>query len=116
MDEAPKTQAAIWATRIVARYGQAAEPGLSLTEEDHLRDTLATVLRKVMSTKALGRVDGFEDDEAKSECDEGCKVLVRFLATERNALEALELADEVFDTGAGSIECLREERWPVLGR
>src|SRR3954447_10366983 len=64
----------------------------------------------------LGRVDGFEDDEAKSECDEGCKVLVRFLATERNALEALELADEVFDTGAGSIECLREERWPVLGR
>src|SRR3954452_22940562 len=65
---------------------------------------------------SLGRVDGFEDDEAKSECDEGCKVLVRFLATERNALEALELADEVFDTGAGSIECLREERWPVLGR
>jgi hypothetical protein len=53
MDEAPKTQAAIWATRIVARYGQAAEPGLSLTEEDHLRDTLATVLRKVMSTKAV---------------------------------------------------------------
>src|SRR3954453_23513842 len=24
----------------------------------------------------LGRVDGFDDDEAKSECDEGCKVLV----------------------------------------
>src|SRR3954464_8455611 len=66
--------------------------------------------------RVLGRVDGFDDDEAKSECDEGCKVLVRFLATERNALEALELADEVFDTGAGSIECLREERWPVLGR
>src|SRR4051812_8390536 len=53
MDEALKTQAAIWATRIVARYGQAAEPGLSLTEEDHLRDTLATVLRTVMSTKAV---------------------------------------------------------------
>src|SRR3954452_390356 len=64
----------------------------------------------------LGRVDGFDDDEAKSECDEGCKVLVRFLATERNALEALELADQLLDTGAGSIECLREERWPVLGR
>src|SRR4051794_3581095 len=67
-------------------------------------------------SSALGRVDGFDDDEAKSECDEGCKVLVRFLATERNALEALELADQLLDTGAGSIECLREERWPVLGR
>src|SRR4051812_2232770 len=64
----------------------------------------------------LGRVDGFDDDEAKSECDEGCKVLVRFLATERKALEALELAHKLLDTGAGSIECLREERWPVLGR
>src|SRR3954468_9033368 len=53
MDEAPKTQAAIWATRIVARYGQAAEPGLSLTEEDHLRATLARVWRKVLPTKAL---------------------------------------------------------------
>src|SRR4051812_32536761 len=70
----------------------------------------------ITDTGKLGRVDGFEDDEAKSKCDEGCKVLVRFLATERNALEALELTDEVFDTGAGSIECLREERWPVLGR
>src|SRR5215204_5048418 len=36
----------------------------------------------------LGRVDGFDDDEAKSECDEGCKVLGRFLAAERKALEA----------------------------
>src|SRR4051794_20008396 len=26
----------------------------------------------------LGRVDGFDDDEAKSECDEGSEVLVRF--------------------------------------
>src|SRR3954468_5299583 len=52
MDEAPKTQAAIWATRIVARYGQAAEPGLSFTEEDHLRAARARVFRKVMSPKA----------------------------------------------------------------
>src|SRR4051812_18241189 len=61
---------------------------------------------------ALGRVDGFDDDEAQSECDEGSEVLVRFLAAERNALEALELADEVFDAGAGSIERLREEGRP----
>ncbi len=63
----------------------------------------------------LGRVDGFDDDEAQSECDEGSEVLARFLATERNALEALELADELFDTGAGAIERFWEERRPVSG-
>src|SRR5215210_3397838 len=64
----------------------------------------------------LGRVDGFDDDEGESECDEGSEVLVRFLAAERNSLEALELADEVFDAGAGAIGRLREERRAVLGR
>src|SRR4051812_39038817 len=63
----------------------------------------------------LGRVDGFDEDEAKSECDEGPEVLVRFLAAERNSLEALELADELLDAGAGAIERLREERWSVPG-
>ena len=53
MDEAAKPQAATWATRIVARYAQAAEPGLSLTEEDHLRDALVAALRVAMSTKAV---------------------------------------------------------------
>ena len=47
-------------------------------------------------------MDGFDDDEAKSECDEGCEVPVRFLATERNSLEALELAHKLLDTGAGT--------------
>jgi len=65
---------------------------------------------------ALGRVDGFDDDEAQSECDEGSEVPVRFLATERDTLEALELADQLLDAGAGSIECLRKESRPVLGR
>src|SRR3954467_9978328 len=65
---------------------------------------------------SLGRVDGFDDDEAQSECDEGSEVLVRFLAAERNAFKALALADEGFDAGAGAIERLREERRPVLGR
>src|SRR5829696_6515446 len=53
---------------------------------------------------------------ATQPCDEGSEVLVRFLATERNALEALELAHKLLDTGAGAIERLREERRPVLGR
>ena len=70
----------------------------------------------VSMVRSLGRVDGFDDDEAQSECDEGSEVLVGFLATERNALEALELADELLDAGAGAIERLREESRPGLGR
>ena len=61
-------------------------------------------------------MDGFDDDEAKSEGDERPVVLDRFLAAERHALEALELADELFDAGAGAIERLGEESRPVLGR
>ena len=53
MDEPPQPQAATWATRIVARYAQAAEPGLSLTEEKNLHSALATALCMVMSTRAL---------------------------------------------------------------
>src|SRR3954454_14342576 len=78
--------------------------------------SLFGVENSATNSGTLGRVDGFDDDEAQSECDEGSEVPVRFLATERNALEALELADEVFDAGAGSIERLREEGRPVLGR
>ena len=68
------------------------------------------------ATVVLGRVDGFDDDEAEGEGDEGSEVLVGFLAAERNSLEALELADKLFDAGAGAIERLREERWSVPGR
>ena len=53
MDEAPKTQAATWATRIVARYAQAAEPELLSKEEDDLHNTLAATLRVVMFTRAM---------------------------------------------------------------
>ena len=51
MGEAIKTQAATWATRIVARYAQAAEPELLSTEEDDLHNTLAAALGMAMSTK-----------------------------------------------------------------
>src|SRR3982750_867587 len=55
MDEAPEAQATTWATRIVARYAQAAEPEPELlsTEKDDLRNTLAAALRAVMSTRAM---------------------------------------------------------------
>lgn len=37
------------------------------------------------------------------------------LAAERDAFEALELADQLLDAGSGAIERLREEGRPVLG-
>src|SRR4051794_7759193 len=57
--------------------------------------------------RTLGRVDGFDDDEAEGESHEGSEVLVGFLTTERDALEALELADQLLD--AGAVERLRKE-------
>src|SRR4051812_4390891 len=74
-----------------------------------------TPMKLLFVRVALGRVDGFDDDEAQSECDEGSEVPVRFLATERNALEALELAHKLLDTGTSPVERLREERWSVPG-
>src|SRR3954470_24194115 len=68
------------------------------------------------TTVVLGRVDGFDDDEAEGESHEGSEVLVGFLATERDALEALELADQLLDAGAGAVERLRKESGPVSGR
>src|SRR3954468_18806513 len=78
-----------------SHFGRTKEIGTAAT-----KDRVPVRLRARRTSIALGRVDGFDDDEAQSECDEGSEVPVRFLATERNALEALELADEVFDAGA----------------
>src|SRR3954451_16001855 len=97
-----------WATRM----GRSNRP----SRFERISGSQASARSATACMNPLGRVDGFDDDEAQSECDEGSEVPVRFLATERNALEALELADEVFDAGAGAIERLREEGRPVLGR
>ena len=45
----------------------------------------------------LGRVDGFENDEAESEGDERAEVLAGFLTSKRNPLEALQLANKLLD-------------------
>jgi hypothetical protein len=42
-------------------------------------------------------VDGFDQDEGESKRDERAVILGRLLASERNTLEALELADRLFD-------------------
>src|SRR4051794_3141683 len=71
---------------------------------------------RLQPRRLLGGVDGFDDDEAKSKCDEGSEVLVRLLAAERHPLEALQLAHKLLDAGTSPIERLREERRPSLGR
>ena len=59
-------------------------------------------------------MDRFGKDEAEGECNKGTEVSRRLLAAERNALEALQLTDELLDAGARPIECLWKENGPVL--
>ena len=63
----------------------------------------------------LGRVDGFDEDEAECEGDDRAVVLCGLLTSERNPLEALQLAHGLLNAGATSVEQLREESRPVLG-
>src|SRR3954463_13621665 len=63
----------------------------------------------------LGRVDGFDEDEAESKGHHGAVVLGRLLAAERHPLEALELTHKLLDAGTSPIERLRKECRPSLG-
>jgi hypothetical protein len=54
------------------------------------------------------------NDESDGESHKGTEMSGRLLAAERDALEAFELADRLLDAGSGAVECLREERGPVL--
>ena len=60
-------------------------------------------------------MDGFGEDEHEAESDEGSVVPGGFLATESNALEALELSDALLDAGASAVEGFRKESGSVLG-
>jgi hypothetical protein len=62
----------------------------------------------------LGGVDGFDEDKSEGESDKGSEVPGRFLAAERDALEALQFADQLLDAGARPIERLRKESGRVL--
>ena len=57
----------------------------------------------------LGRVDGFDQDEAESKRDERAVILRRLLASKRDTLEALELSDRLFDACPRFVECFRKE-------
>ena len=62
----------------------------------------------IQAPVVLGGVDGFHQDEAAGERDEGGVVLGRFLAAQDEAFEALELAHGLLDAGAVLVEGLGE--------
>ena len=64
---------------------------------------------------ALGRVDGFDQDEAESKRDERAVILRRLLASKCDTLEAFELADRLFDACPCLVECFRKEGGHILG-
>src|SRR5215217_667795 len=63
----------------------------------------------------LGRVDGFDEDEPKSQGDEGAVALGRLLTPERHTFEALELANGLLNASASAVERFREERGRAFG-
>ena len=65
------------------------------------------------NTFTLGRVDGFDQDEAEGERDEGTVIARSFLATKGDALEALEFADGLLDARPRFVEDFREESGSV---
>jgi hypothetical protein len=63
---------------------------------------------------ALGCVDEFDQAKACGEADDGSEVSFGLFAAERDALEALEPSDALFDARAGFVEGAGEEGWLVL--
>ena len=66
-----------------------------------------------IQSRTLGRVDGFDQDEAEGERDEGTVIARSLLATKGDALEALEFADGLLDARPRFVEDFREESWSV---
>ena len=65
--------------------------------------------------ETLGRVDGFDQDEAESKRDERAVILRRLLASKCDTLEAFELADRLFDACPCLVERFRKEVGHILG-
>ena len=63
----------------------------------------------------LGRVDGFDQDKAESKRDERAIILRRLLASKCDTLEALELADRLFDACPRLVKCFWKEGGHVFG-
>jgi len=72
-------------------------------------------LRRWFITKGLlGRVDGFDQDQAAYEGEEGSEVFGGLLAAQGDAFEALDFADGLFDARASFVENAGKERGLVL--
>ena len=67
-----------------------------------------------IATVVLGCVDEFDQAQAGGEGDDGSEVPGGLLASEGDALEALEPSDALLDAGAGLVECPGEEGRLVL--
>ena len=63
----------------------------------------------------LGPVDGFDQDEGASKGDECTVAVLGFITTHGNALEALQLADGLLDSGTRLVEQSWKELRLVLG-
>ena len=62
----------------------------------------------------LGSVDGFDEDEAQGEGDDGSEAAFGLLAAQGDALESLQFSEALLDAGTAPVKRLREEGRPVL--
>ena len=94
------------------------------TEYDYpFKDTLVTLKKDTRAevnefcrtplAMGLGRVDGFDRDEAECQGYEGGVVLRGLLASECDAFEALEFADGLLDACPRLVEYFRKECWSI---
>ena len=79
------------------------------------KEHVLTLLHVLHRTLKLGRVDGFDQDEAESKRDERAVILRRLLASKCDTLEAFELADRLFNACPCLVECFRKEGGHILG-
>jgi len=101
--------------------GSSTTPGTPLVKPDPNApiETLGGKIGTMMALSGdvyedtLGRVDGFDQDEAECERDERAKVACGLLASERDALESFELADRLLDTCPCLVERFRKVHRPV---
>ena len=78
---------------------------------------LARVARVgVRINRALGPVDGFDQDESACKCNERGIILSSLFAAKGDALEALELSDGLLNPATGFVEDPGEESGSALGR
>jgi hypothetical protein len=102
--------------RVTVQFYDDAEVEVEAPNEEQVQEAYekyATGMK--MKPSSLGRVDGFDQDEAESMRDERAVILRGLLASKCDTLEALELADRLFDACPCLVECFRKEGRHILG-